>query len=122
MGNFIDLQGQRFGRLVVIKRAENIHGKVAWVCKCDCGNIKTTLAKSLRAGTTSSCGCLHKEILILNNKQLKAKHLKTGSSIYSTWRDMKARCYNNKSISYKNYGGRGIKIYDEWLDKEKRVY
>lgn len=59
-----NLTGKRFGRLVVIKKADPPEGKeniTWWVCKCDCGNICTIRAKSLKSGDTKSCGCLHRE-------------------------------------------------------------
>lgn len=60
-----DLTGQRFGRLVVLQRDETKpkgHGhKVYWICKCDCGNIKSIMGEHLRDKTTQSCGCLQKE-------------------------------------------------------------
>ena len=60
---FDDLTGQRFGRLVVIKRAEDYvfscgEKRVQWICKCDCGNIKNVLAQDLKNGNTKSCGCI----------------------------------------------------------------
>lgn len=64
MGKAIDLTGQRFGRLVVVCRAEKLYGKQsAWLCKCDCGNEKVVAAQSLRSGATTSCGCYHKEVI-----------------------------------------------------------
>lgn len=57
MGKFVDLTGQRFGRLTVIERAENMGHGTAWLCRCDCGNIKEIRSNSLRRGATSSCGC-----------------------------------------------------------------
>ncbi len=54
--------GNRHERLVVIAEAEPLSGRVAWLCKCDCGNEKVILGASLRAGHTGSCGCLHKEV------------------------------------------------------------
>lgn len=65
MGKFIDLTGQRFGRLTVLSRAEdyvNPQGNhyVKWLCICDCGNITTVLGTALRSGGTRSCGCLQK--------------------------------------------------------------
>lgn len=66
MGKFIDMTGQRFGRLTVIKRAKN-HiqpngvNVVMWECKCDCGNEIIVSGMSLRRGDTKSCGCFHKE-------------------------------------------------------------
>jgi hypothetical protein len=55
--NFIDLTGQRFGRLVVINRAPNANGKAQWRCVCDCGGATIVLGRSLRSGATQSCGC-----------------------------------------------------------------
>lgn len=59
MGNFIDLTGQKFGRLTVISKAENpSEAHIKWLCKCECGNFITTRGTSLRSGITKSCGCL----------------------------------------------------------------
>ena len=58
MGKFVDLTGQRFGRLVVIKLLTpkgTKHHK--WLCKCDCGNECAVLGNSLVGGHTKSCGC-----------------------------------------------------------------
>lgn len=53
-----DLTGRVFGRLLVLKRAENRNGKVRWVCRCDCGRETTCTAGNLRSGHVRSCGCL----------------------------------------------------------------
>ena len=102
MGQFIDLTGQRFGRLTVIRRVENIGIKTAWLCKCDCGNEITVISNSLRTGNTKSCGCIAKP------------HGGTRTRLYVVWVDMMARCYKQKSERYKTYGGRGITVCDEW--------
>lgn len=62
-GQFIDLTGQRFGRLTVVKRADFNYNmsSALWVCKCDCGNVKNVVSTSLRYGRTRSCGCLATE-------------------------------------------------------------
>lgn len=57
----LNLKGQRFGRLTVLEKAENQHGRTAWLCQCDCGNQKIITTHSLRSGNTKSCGCLQKE-------------------------------------------------------------
>ena len=60
----IDITGQRFGRLLVIKRAENggrNRSKTQWLCLCDCGNSKSIGQSELHRGSTYSCGCKHKE-------------------------------------------------------------
>lgn len=70
-----DMTGQRFGRLTVLYRDESKpkgHGhKAWWICKCDCGNIKSIKGENLRRGLTKSCGCLHKEVM----KKLKFEDL-----------------------------------------------
>ena len=60
--NFKDLTGQRFGRLTVIEKSDKKGDNVFWICRCDCGNIKTINGSSLRSGRTKSCGCYSKEI------------------------------------------------------------
>lgn len=57
----IDITGKRFGKLIVLNRVENIGSNSAWLCKCDCGNKKTTVAVRLNNGQCCSCGCLVKE-------------------------------------------------------------
>ena len=58
----LNLVGRRFGRLVVLSRAGTKYRKSVWKCRCDCGSEKDILGQSLVRGSTSSCGCLHKEI------------------------------------------------------------
>lgn len=103
MGKFKDLTGQRFGKLIVIKKMENDKdNKIKWLCKCDCGNIAIVSGKDLQRAHTKSCGCLHE------------KHSKSETRLYRVWRGMKARCLNSKYPYYSNYGGRGITVCDEW--------
>lgn len=60
-----DLTGKTFGRLTVLGRSakKNEHGSVSWIVRCECGNVRTVYAASLRTGRTQSCGCLHREIV-----------------------------------------------------------
>ena len=64
MGKFIDLTGQKFGRLTVIKRVENKGKETCWLCKCDCGNEIIVQSNNLKSGNSKSCGCLNKEHLL----------------------------------------------------------
>ena len=109
MGKLIDLTGQRFGRLVVIERAENKGEKVRWLCQCDCGNTVLVATNGLRNGGTKSCGCLHKELFTHKS------HNGTKTRLYRIWCGMKNRCYNKKVKSYDKYGGSGITVCAEWL-------
>lgn len=115
----LDLTGQRFGRLVVVKEAEPIRFKPSnktkrrWLCRCDCGGTVITTTGSLRSGATKSCGCYCKERQKENGRK-KRTHGLSGSHIYNIWRGMKKRCNNPKNTAFHNYGGRGITICDEW--------
>ena len=104
-----DMVGKRFGRLIVISRAENKSRKgrdAYWLCKCDCGAETTVCTGSLSAGRTRSCGCLARE------KASEAKkHGDSDSRLYNIWRGMRARC-RNKNLH--RYGGRGISVCPEW--------
>lgn len=113
MAKLIDLTGQRFGRLTVISRSENLKDSHAkWLCECDCGQQTAVLGKSLRKGLTKSCGCIQKEILSTNRKT----HGDSGTKLYKIWASMKQRTVNMNSKAYKNYGERGITVCDEWLN------
>lgn len=113
MGNLINLTGQRFGRLVVIRQAPTVKRRAQWLCKCDCGTEKVIPAGALQRGHTQSCGCLRRDV---------AREKATTIGGYSTeklhgvWNTMKQRCRNPKSRDYAYYGLRGIKVCDAWLD------
>lgn len=107
----IDITGERFGRLVAIRKVKDEKGRLKWLCQCDCGNTKTVVVSSLLKGLTKSCGCYNRERAVETN----TKHGMTNSKLYGTWCNIKNRCYNEKVDSYYLYGGRGIKMCDEWL-------
>ena len=119
MGKFIDLTGQRFGKLTVIKRIENDKYKNArWLCRCDCGNENKVTTNMLRRGNSKSCGCLSRDMTSERN----LTHGMTKTPEYSTWISMKTRCYNKKFHAYKHYGGRGITVCDRWLKSFDNFY
>lgn len=111
----LDLTGQRFGRLVALqdtgKRMEPSHLHI-WLCKCDCGNYTEVNVGDLRNGTTKSCGCWRKERAGNLNRTHGGRH----ERLYLVWMDMRRRCRDKKDVQYMNYGGRGIKVCDEWSD------
>ena len=119
MGKFQDLTGKKFGRLLVIERVENNKKQqVQWLCKCDCGNEVKVISKSLTSGNTKSCGCLHREI---NIKRLTTHGLRN-TRLNGIWCGVLQRCYNPKNKAYKNYGGRGITVCQEWQDNFQNFY
>lgn len=121
MSILIDMKGKRIGRLLVIRRESNGKGGQArWLCKCDCGNETVALGTELRRGHISSCGCFALEQSKINGA--KCKHGQSFSRQYHIWRGMKIRCYNPNAKDYKNYGGRGITVCDEWADNFQAFY
>lgn len=116
-----DLTGKVFGRLTVIcEDGRSNRNNVMWLCKCECGNIKRASTSSLNNGSLNSCGCLKKEIY--SSGGTRKTHGKAHTRIYNIWSNMKGRCYNENSEDYKDYGGRGIRVCQEWLDDFMNFY
>ena len=108
MGIFIDLKGESFGRLAVIKFVGiNLRGEATWRCRCECNKRITVPGYDLRTGHTKSCGCL------------KVRHGHTlgrkVSPTFNTWHSMVQRCTNPKATQFCNYGGQGVKVCRRWL-------
>ncbi len=113
-GSFIDITGQRFGRLVAVRLTEpyihNGRRYVSWECNCDCGGTTKIRASALRGGRTVSCGCLMREV----SSRLRTKHGKYGTPTYGVWIGMLKRCTNPRNNAWQNYGARGILVCDRW--------
>lgn len=110
--NFINLQGQVYGRFTVLSFDERQKGRSRWFCQCQCGKIRSVDCANLRSGHSKSCGCLSSEIVIKRN----TTHGKNRTVEYTTWARMKTRCYDPNGSQYKNYGNRGIRVCDRWLN------
>lgn len=104
---FIDLTGQKFGKLTVLGVADKQGEKHRWRCQCECGQETVVFGDNLKRGRTGSCKCQWKESV--------TKHGQSHSDIYSIWCGIKERCTNPANSAYHNYGGRGITIAEEWL-------
>lgn len=114
-GKRVDLTEQRFERLTVIGfagKAKNGHSK--WLCKCDCGNVVVVSYEALKRGDTRSCGCYMAE----RTGNMSRKHGQTGTRLHKVWSGMKTRCSNPNHRNFKNYGGRGITVCQEWSEFE----
>ena len=105
--NQVDLSGMQFDYLTVIEYIENGENRGKWKCICKCGNITYVSQTALMEHHKKSCVCL------LRNKARKREE-KYPNRLSKVYRGMMERCNNEKHISYKNYGGRGIKVCDEW--------
>ena len=118
MSKKLNLIGNQFGKLTVIKYAGTKNNRTAWLCKCECGNYTTVIGKNLKNGNTKSCGCLHVE----NARKLFTKHGKSHTRVYHIYSNILKRCTNTSNKDYKYYGGRGIAVCDEWKDNFQAFY
>lgn len=98
------LQGLKFGMLTVLK----YNNDGTWQCKCDCGNIVNKITWSIQRSPYANCGCVR---VCKGN----TKHNLCYERLYGIYEKMKGRCFTPTDTSYKNYGGRGVKIADVWL-------
>lgn len=115
---FKDLTNVKTGKLTVLHRTtKSKHGTWKWMCQCDCGKYTEVFAHHLSANgkQTKSCGCL-------KHQSINKTHGLRSHPMYSVWRAMKYRCCNEKAHNYKDYGGRGIKVCDRWLNSFANFY
>lgn len=125
MSRYIDLTGQRFGRLVVKERAPN-HGREGtfWLCQCDCGKTAIVAGSKLRSGHTQSCGCLQRERTSKANKKFNTFRT-VGGIVYvkmsntekemlvdsDIWEKLKNYCWYENTLGYaasKDYGAKSV--------------
>lgn len=119
----IDLSGFKFGRLLAIE-IHHFKNGAYWKCKCDCGKTAIVSTGELRRGGIKSCGCLRRETSsksgiehgAINGKSSCTTHGQAGKRVYRSWQNMLNRCEKSSDKSFKNYGGRGIKVCEAWHD------
>lgn len=100
-----------FGFLTVIEDAGmNVHGLAKWKCRCSCGKEKIMDARGIVIGKSVSCGHRKNEI---NVDRLRI-HGETKTKLHNVWISMHGRCKNPRNKAFKNYGGRGINVSEEW--------
>lgn len=117
MPHLEDLTGKRFGRLTVLSLyCRTPQRKYLWKCQCDCGNICIVYGSKLRTGYTKSCGCLR------HNSPSNKTHGKKNHALYPVWTQMRYRCSNPNHSAYKWYGGKGIKVCNEWDTDFQKFY
>jgi hypothetical protein len=109
--------GHKFTRLTVVSPAETriLKGgqrRSQWVCRCDCGAQLNVMDADLKSGNTKSCGCLLRDIAPFVQRTHGQRH----TSTYNVWHNMKRRCCDPSNHAYRWYGGRGIYVYEPWLE------
>lgn len=116
----LDLTGQKFNRLTALRQEGRSGKHMLWACSCDCGSgiVKHVRASELVAGAVRSCGCIVKELARENVRTKLTTHGKASSRVYRIWLGVKNRCLRKSYKQYNDYGGRGIKIVDRWMDFE----
>lgn len=105
-----DLSGKRFGRWLVLSRAQSRHRWPMWNCRCECGVNRKVAQNSLVRGTSRSCGCLAAELF----GDRRRTHGLSFTPTERIWRGMITRCHNPNATSYERYGGRGIIVCERW--------
>lgn len=107
----IDLAGHKYGKLTVVQYV----GERKWECICDCGGRKTVFTSNLRRGNTKSCGCVKKQTA----SKRATKHGYYHTKAYKSWYSIKRRCTDPNDSSYLAYGGKGITMYEPWINDPK---
>jgi hypothetical protein len=119
MGTRLDIEGQKFNRLLAIRESpERRDGKVVWEFLCDCGNTTYKPASQVKRGKCRSCGCLSVE----TSKRLHTKHGKGYTKTYRVWSSAKRRCTNPTDSDYEMYKGKGVVMCDRWLNSFENFY
>lgn len=106
-------RGQRVGNMVYLFELEPYHAPCGTknrraVFQCECGETISAIIGAVKSGAIRSCGCFKK------SGDISRKHGLHLDKNYNRWNNMIDRCYNPNSANYNYYGGRGIKVCDEW--------
>lgn len=114
----MNITGDRYERLVAVERQTN----GLWLFRCDCGSEIIRSIGQVRCGNTKSCGCLNRDRIVeRNTKHGGTQRGKARHPLYNLWAGMKARCSDPNHIAFKNYGAKGIKVCERWLDFQNFV-
>ena len=106
----VETVGSTFGSLFVTGVADNIGGRRAYKCVCECGETLEVRGYSLRTGNTSSCGCVRRDKTVARN----VVHGMSKTPEYQAWLMTRQRCENPNQKDFKHYGGRGIYMCERW--------
>lgn len=106
--------GTRFDHWTVLREQGRYDSGARLVlCRCDCGNEREVAPRTLFTGQSHSCGCVARAARGKRSRIHNMKH----SREYAAWRAMRYRCCDPNHASYPDYGGRGIKVCEAWLDE-----
>lgn len=110
-GPRVNLVGRRYGKLIVLSYDADSH----WICACDCGGDSRVSTANLNRGDTKSCGCIRNHASSVRN----TKHGLYGTKEYRAWTGIKRRCCEPNHPSYKDYGAKGVRLWEGWMNDPK---
>lgn len=112
----LDVAGEKYSRLLAIRRVESPNRRTRWLFKCDCGSEFVSVLDAVRDGRTTSCGCLKNDLLVARSVTHGHSVNRRESRELKAYNHAKARCFNPNDEKYQYYGGRGITMCDRWRD------
>lgn len=107
-------KGDKFGRLTALWFVEKRAYIPVWLFSCDCGGLKQIRIDAVLSGRARSCGCYHRNVVVSSLGKQNKTHGLSKTKIYYVWKSMRSRCSNPNREDYERYGGRGIRVCDEW--------
>jgi hypothetical protein len=112
----IELEGKIFGSWTVLHQVKIAGSYVTrYECVCECGTKKTLIGQQLRKGMTTSCGCKKSAKISTAN----SRHGKSRTTVHNIWLSMRQRCEDERCKAFEAYGGRGIRVCEEWQKFEQ---
>lgn len=109
-----DLTAVSYGRLTVISEADRVNGRRQWRCHCSCGEVVFVEHRSLKRGSTQSCGCLRRESTSKNMEIHGQAKRGEKTRAYKIWLGMLARCITSSATGFERYGGAGVSVCERW--------
>jgi hypothetical protein len=114
----VNQSGKVYGDWIVLSFSHRAKTAYYWNCRCNCGTEKPVNRCHLTRGKSTNCGCKRPDTARTNfykhGQSISRNGRPTGA--YESWQGAKDRCFNTNDTKYRDYGGRGISMCDEWIN------